>query len=171
MSVLMSFISILDRIINFLVRPFVIFASLAIAVMVSWGVFSRAVLEKPVFGVEELILLSAVWLYMLGATLASRERSHLSADFVAVLSKNQKVIIGFRLLATVISLVMAAFFVTWAHSLLSWGLAKGQSTTVLHIPLYYSQGSLFVGSLLLVFYLIRDTLQDFSDLLREFHNH
>lgn len=167
MPFIMSLISRMDSIIHFAIRPFVILASLAVACMVSWGVFSRAVLNHPVFGIEELILLSAVWLYLLGAVLAARDRSHLSADFVAVLTSNMRVIIGFRTAASIISLVMAGFFVVWSYSLLSWGIAKGQSTTVLHIPLYYSQGSLFVGSLLLVFYLVRDVLQDCSDFCRE----
>lgn len=165
----MSFISRVDSVVHFIVRPIVVVFSLAIACMVSWGVFSRYVLQSPIFGIEELILLSAVWLYLLGAVLAARDRSHLSADFISVLSSNPRVIIGFRTLSSVISLVMACFFVVWSQSLLGWGISKGQSTTVLHIPMYYSQGSLFVGSLLLVFYLFRDVLQDFIDLLREYH--
>lgn len=157
-------IDLIDKIIAPLIKPIVAILSLFIALALSYGIFARAILEEPVFGLEELILISAMWLYMLGAVLASRERSHLRADFVQVLTDNPKIIASFQMLATLISLFMAVMFFTWSWDLLAWGLKKGQATTVLQIPWYLSQASLFVASILLIVYLVRDLVNDITDL-------
>ena len=142
------------------VRPIVVLISLAVAIMLALGIFTRAVLEQPMFGLEELILMGAMWLYMLGAVIASRERSHLSADFVQVVCSNPKVICFMHLLATAISLFMAIMFATWSYELLLWAVKKGQATTVFQLPWYISQSSLFVASVLFIFYLSRDFITD-----------
>lgn len=125
-----------------------------------FGIVSRSFLGVQVFGLEELVLTAAMWLYMLGAALASRERSHLSADFIEAFSSNETLHEVMRLIATVLSVVMAAFFVTWSYSLFAWGLEKGQVTPVFSIPQYISQGSLFVASVLLLLYALRDFIHD-----------
>lgn len=88
----MNILRSLDAFVVRIVQPVLIVLGLAIAVMLAVGIFSRAVLGKPVFGLEELMLMAAMWFYMLGATLASRDRSHLSADFVQVMTRNPKVL-------------------------------------------------------------------------------
>lgn len=152
----------IDRALIFVIKPAIAVLSLLIAVMLAVGIFTRSVLEKPVFGLEEIVLLAAMWLYMIGAAMASRDRSHLSADFIQVLTSNPKVIAFFHLLATLISLGMAIVFAVWAYDLMSWSLAKGQTSIVFKIPWYVSQSSLFVGSVLFIFYLIRDLLNDLA---------
>lgn len=95
---------------------------------------------------------------MLGAALAARERSHLSADFVKVLSKNPKVWRVASLVATVISLGVAVMFVAWAWDLFAFGVQRAQSTSVLAIPWWVSQSSLLVAAVLFVAYLVRDLI-------------
>lgn len=155
-----SLIGLIDKILTMIVIPVVVVLSIAIASMLAWGIFSRSLLNAPVFGLEELVLISAMWLYMLGAVLAAKDRSHLTADFVSVIFKNEKLIAGFAVLATTISIVMALYFVSWSYELMAWSLKKAQITPVFKLPWYISQSSLFVGSLALVFYLIRDFIKD-----------
>lgn len=155
-----SLIELIDKLLTIIVIPIVVALSLAVAGMLAWGIFSRSMLNAPVFGLEELVLISAMWLYMLGAVLAAKDRSHLTADFVSVVFKNEKVIAGFAVLATVISIIMAVYFVSWSYELLAWSLKKAQITPVFKLPWYISQSSLFVGSVALVFYLIRDLIKD-----------
>ncbi len=165
MSGILSLISKLDVVIALLMKPIVIILSTSVAVMMSYGVITRALLDQPVFGLEEIVLMCAMWLYMLGAVLASRERSHLTADFIQVICKKTSIINFFHLLATTISLVMAIIFSLWAYDLLDWAIRKGQSTTVFHLPWYISQSSLFVASVLFIFYLIRDFFVDLEKML------
>lgn len=133
-----------------------IFVSFAMVI----GIVSRSLLGVQVFGLEELVLTAAMWLYMLGAALASRDRSHLSADFIEAFSSNETLHAVTRLIATVLSVVLAAFFVSWSYSLFAWGVEKGQVTPVFSIPQYISQSSLFVASILLLLYALRDLIHD-----------
>ncbi|MCW8357064.1 MULTISPECIES: TRAP transporter small permease [Marinomonas] len=155
-------IEVIDKLITLVVTPIVVSLSFAVAFMLAWGVFSRSILDTPVFGLEELVLISAMWLYLMGAVLAAKDRSHLTADFVSVLFKNKKMIAGMSILATVISFVMALYFVSWSYELLAWSVKKSQITPVFKLPWYLSQSSLFVGSVALVFYLVRDFIKDFQ---------
>ncbi|MDH2431992.1 TRAP transporter small permease [Pokkaliibacter sp. MBI-7] len=152
----------LDFIIANIIKPVVVVLSCIIAFLMVYGIFARSIIGHPVFGLEEIIMMAAVWLYMLGAVLASRDRSHLAADFVQVVCKNQKVVKFMTLVATAISLFMAVMFSIWGYDLFIWGYEKGQTTIVFHIPQYLAQGSLFVASLLLIFYLLRDCVNDFA---------
>jgi TRAP-type C4-dicarboxylate transport system permease small subunit len=146
------------------IRLAVALLSLFVAIAMALGIFMRAALNAPMFGLEEVILFGVMWLYMMGAALASRERSHLSADFVAVYVNKARVRDTLHLIATLVSLIMVVAFVVWSHDLLAWGLAKRQSTAVLQLPLYLSQASLFCASLLFLFYTLRDVLLDIERL-------
>ncbi len=162
MNKLLTLMVSIDKFLMLIIKPVVVVISFLVAVFLAYGIFARAVMGKPVFGLEELVLLGAMWLYMLGAVLASRDRSHLTADFIEVMFKNPKTIQAFRIVAALISLVMAIFFASWSYDLLYWAVIKGQSSTVLKIPWYLSQSSLFVASILFIFYQLRDVLNDIN---------
>ncbi|NMG29460.1 TRAP transporter small permease [Aromatoleum evansii] len=158
----MNILKCLDALVVRIVNPILVLIGLAVALLLAIGIFSRAVLGKPVFGLEELMLLSAMWFYMLGAALASRERSHLSADFVQVLTSNPKIHRAASLVSTVISLGVAVMFATWAWNLFAFGLERGQTTAVFGIPWWTAQVSLLVASIAFVIYLIRDLILELS---------
>jgi len=155
-----------DAALSKVIRMVVVVLSLFIAGAMVLGIFMRSALHAPMLGLEEIILFSVMWLYMMGAALASRERSHLSADFVAVYVKSARVRNTLHLAATLVSLAMVVAFVVWSYDLLAWGLTKRQSTPVFQLPLYLSQASLFFASLLFLFYMLRDVMHDFDRLTR-----
>lgn len=163
----MALLRALDGLLVRIIHPILIFVGLAVAVILVVGILSRTVLGSPIFGLEEIMLIGIMWFYMLGAALASRERSHLSADFVKVISKNPVIWRSASILSTVISLFVAIMFVTWSWDLFSWALQKGQSTPVFAIPWWVSQSSLFVAALLFVVYLVRDLFQEITGLRGE----
>lgn len=166
----MNLLRFLDGLVIKIIHPIVILIGLKVAFMLAIGIFSRAILGAPIFGLEELMLMGIMWFYMLGAALASREKSHLSADFVKVISKNPKVWRMASIAATVISLFVAVMFVTWAWDFFFWGFTKGQSTPVFGIPWWISQSSLFVASILFVAYLSRDLVQELRGVDTEIKN-
>ncbi len=152
----------LDVLVVRIIHPILVVVGLAVALMLAIGIFSRAVLGKPVFGLEEIMLMAVMWFYMLGAALASRDRSHLSADFVQVMSSNPKVRRAASIVSTVISLGVAVMFVTWSWSLFAFGLERGQTTAVFAVPWWVSQVSLLVASIAFVIYLARDLILELS---------
>ncbi|WP_159587680.1 TRAP transporter small permease [Chelativorans xinjiangense] len=156
----MHMLKLADALLVRIIHPILIVVGLAVALMLVVGIFTRSVLGSPVFGLEEIMLLSVMWFYMLGAALASRERSHLSADFVRVISSNRKVWRAAALFSTTVSLAVAVMFSTWAWDLFTFGLERGQSTPVFGIPWWISQSSLFVASVLFIVYLVRDLIHE-----------
>ena len=141
-----------------IVHPIIVVAGLTVTCAMVVGVFTRYVMNAPVFGLEEIILLAVMWFYMLGAAMASRERSHLSADFVKVITNNKAVLRVAAITSTVISLAVSLMIVTWCYDLMAWGFQKGQSTPVFSVPWVVSQASLFVASIFFVVYLVRDLI-------------
>ena len=51
--------------------------------------FMRYVLAKDFYGSEELILLTAFWLYFIGSSLAARDDTHINADMTSLFVKNE----------------------------------------------------------------------------------
>lgn len=151
----------IDQFIALVVCPFVVALSLAVAGLMVLGIVARSVLGEPLLGLEEIILLAVMWLYMMGAVLASRERTHLRADFINVFVSNDKTRHRLHTVANLISTCMVVAFFIWSLDLLLWGLEKRQATTALQIPLFLAQGSMFCASVLMLFYAVRDLLQDF----------
>ena len=165
MKTFVNLLVVLDNAITSLIRVAVTVLGIFVSFAMVAGIASRTLLDVPVFGLEELVLMAAIWLYMLGAALASRERSHLSADFIQAFIHNETWQDMIKLLATVLSVAIATYFVTWSYSLFSWGVEQGQVTPVFGIPQYLSQGSLFVASVLLLAYTVRDLIKDVGKLM------
>lgn len=149
-----------DRMVVSCLNVLVIILGLFLAVSMALGIAFRVLFDAPLFGLEELVLMAAMWFYMLGAVLASHERSHLSADFVKAFAKNRRFRRGVKILSTAISLGICACFFTWSMSLVLWAIERGQITPVFGIPLYVSQASFVVASLLMLVYLVRDLVLD-----------
>ena len=156
----MSFLRKLDQILYRIIQPVVVVIGLGVALMLVVGIVSRALFGSPVFGLEEIMLLAIMWFYMLGAALASRESSHLAADFIDVMTSNTAIRRAAIIASTVISIIACLAFCYWAADFLVFGISRGQSTPVFRIPFWVSQSSLFVAAILLTAYLVRDLLAE-----------
>ena len=156
----MNFLRRLDQILYRIIKPVVVVIGLGVSLMLVVGIVSRALFRSPVFGLEEIMLLAIMWFYMLGAVLASRESSHLSADFIDVMTSNTAIRRAAVIVSTVISIIASLAFCYWAADFLAFGISRGQATPVFHIPFWVSQSSLFAAAILLTAYLVRDLLVD-----------
>ena len=63
-------------------RGFIIIAGCVVIVLIFVEVMLRYVFGSPLFGVEEMVTLIAMWLYFLGAAYGAYERSHIKAELV-----------------------------------------------------------------------------------------
>lgn len=160
MNVLMTALGRLDSLLGMTMKTIAVVLSVVIVLLMVLEVITRYVLGEPFFGLEELTLISVMWLYMIGASMATRERSHLKADIIQFMVRNDRALRVIAALATLISLVMAVMIAQWAFDLMAWGYMKQQTTPVFAIPWVFSQSSLFFGSLAFVLYLIRDLFRD-----------
>ena len=65
-------------------KIFMLVAGSIITLLVFVEVVLRYVLGSPLFGVEELICLIAMWLYFIGASYGAYERSHIKAELIHI---------------------------------------------------------------------------------------
>ncbi len=144
----------------------VIFTSLALAGMMVIEVFTRYFLGYPIWGWEELAMISVMWLYMIGATMASYEGSHLKTDIMSLWVKNPRSLAVIRALTTLIALAMAGYMAYWSSDLMLWGLKQRQTTPVFKIPWVVAQSSLFVAGVMISVYFLRDLVFRVGDILR-----
>lgn len=154
----------LDWTVNQIIKPLLALSGLAIALLIFIGVVSRSVFKHPLFGLEELVLLVVIWIYMLGAVLASQQRDHLTADFVSLFIKSQTSLRMIRLLASFLSMLIMLAILYWAYLLAEWSFLHQQTTPVFQLPWMISQVSPVVCSLLMTCYALRDFLADFAAL-------
>lgn len=153
---MMEAFRVLDGILVRIIRPVVVVIGLGVALLLAVGIVSRAVLGQPVFGLEEIMLLAIMWFYMLGAILASRDGSHLKADFVDVMTENAGIRRAAAIASTIVSIFAALAFCYWASDFIAFGLSRGQETPVFGLPFWVSQISLLVAAVSLTLYLVRD---------------
>lgn len=132
----------------------------AVALLMFSAITTRLV-GLSFYGAEELTLLAVMWLYMLGAIIASRERAHLSADFVHVMTQREQSIKLARALSSLLSLAIGCFILVWSWELVSWSFEKQQRTPVFRIPWIVSQASVFLAATVMLGYLLRDCWRDF----------
>ncbi|MCF7935283.1 MAG: TRAP transporter small permease [Synergistales bacterium] len=127
-------------------------SSLTILTLVLVQVFLRYVFTLPIMGVEEVATLVGFWLYFMGASWGTAERSHIKADVMNAMIKNPRRLVWIKAFTAALSVVLAVMMVFWGWSYVYWGITKMQRSFTLGIPMVYSQGSIFISAILMVFY-------------------
>ncbi len=167
LAILGKLLKYANRVLVISQRGILIAASLVVSIAMVVEVVTRYVLEQPLLGTEEIALLSVMWLYMMGAALASYDRSHLRAEITHLIFKNNRRTLHITgILSTFIGAVMAGFMIYWGYDLFAWGLEQRQTTPALGIPWFYSQGSIFFGGILITIYFSHEVVDRIRDMLK-----
>ncbi len=138
----------------------VIFISTAVIVcLITFLILSRYVFGWSVVGLLELSTLSALWLYMLGAVMASRNREHITVDFMAQSMKTPRLVAAHELALSVILFVLGLFFLSLSWDMIEWAMRRPQVTPGLGIPLFAGQAALVTAAVLGMAYTVRDIIK------------
>jgi len=129
-----------------------ILSSIGIVLLLAVIVLLRYVIKEDIQGIEELLLLPAFYLYFIGASYASYENSHISADMSNDFIKNQRVRYIVNLLALLITFVSSVFFFVWSFNQFYWSYTTKGATSIWGIPLYIVYSSVLVSFVLIVLY-------------------
>ncbi|RKF17208.1 TRAP transporter small permease [Roseovarius spongiae] len=143
-----------------------VIASLAVTGLMFFLVVARYVLGLSVVGLHELIMLAAVALYMIGAMIASRTRSHLTVDWLAGTITNPRRKAAHELLIATLTIIITIFFIVWAYWMFSWGLKRPQLTPAYRIPLWVPQLSIGIAAVACFLYGLRDFITAIRKLRR-----
>ncbi len=136
-------------------------ASALVTGLMVFLVVARYLLGLSVVGLHELILLFAVQLYMAGALIASRRRTHLTVDWLSQRLTKPRSKAWHDGLIAVLTLTITLFFVAWAYWMLAWGIKRPQTTPAMGIPLWVPQLAIIVGAVGCTAYAARDLLRAF----------
>lgn len=135
-----------------------IFTSVALVFVVTLTIVQRLFPDWALVGILELVTFFGVWLYMVGALIASRERGHLVVDFLELNMRSKKLKALHGIAVALIIFVICVFFVYLSYRMLAWNLRFPQHTPGLSIPLWAPQSAIMVAAIGGAGYAIRDFL-------------
>lgn len=153
---MITFLAALDgafaRVLNLLVLVTSLVVTAALVLLVT----ARAGFDLPLTGMHEASMLAAMWLYMAGATLATRNGRHLTVDFLATGLTGRRARAIHRLIIAAITAVVAGLFCFWVWKMFAWGMKRPQTIPVLGLPLWLAQAPLALAAVTAVLYALRD---------------
>lgn len=133
-------------------KIFMVVAGCAITVLVFVEVLLRYIFGSPLFGVEELICLIAMWLYFIGASYGAYERSHIKAELIHMWFKRPRSYALVRTISSFITFVLSIIMISWTYPYFIWGITKGETSQALLLPMVLSQSAIFVSAILMSLY-------------------
>jgi len=131
-----------------------------VALLIFVEVFLRYVLGSPLFGVEEMILFIAMWLYFMGAAYGAYERTHIKADLVHIWITSPRGHAIARSIAGLITVALSIILIKWAYPYFIWGMTKGAKSQALLLPMVLSQSAIFFGSILMTLYFLTEFIDN-----------
>ncbi len=130
---------------------FLMSATLASLVFITVPV--RYIMKTSIFGVEEVIMMMAIWIYYLGGAYGSYEQSHINADIMMHFIKNEKAKWVISVLKQIVAIVVFGAFGYWCITkYLAWTIQSGGMSMQLHIPNWVPISMMAVSFVLMTFY-------------------
>jgi len=137
----------LQKILLFIVSTFVV---LCIGLLV----ISRYLFKIDLFGIEEIVVIFAFWMYFIGGSYAAYKKNHVNVDLVTVFIKKARQVALFKLIVSFITTVLCLCLTYYAFNMLVWSFKHIAKTAVWQIPWYVPQSSMLLGYFLMTFYFI-----------------
>lgn len=160
-----SFVNRVDELLSRCQQIVVFAASIAIAGLMCAIVLLRYVFRTDLHGMEEIVVFVGIWLFFIGASLASHRQEHITADVVPQFLAHPVLRNAVVLFTTLVSFVVAALAAWWAWQWLLWGFQRPAYSTVHGIPMTVTHLAVFTGFVLMGLFTLRDTASQLRALL------
>lgn len=141
-------------------RAITVTVCLAVPLIVVYQVLLRYVFHSPLMGIEELLNFPIIWLYMLGGSVASEQRNHISCGILTLYIKKDKSMKLYNVLRDVFSVVICAWLTWWAKWYWSYSFGLWKTSDILRIPMFYAEGIILIGFVLMLFFGIVELVDD-----------
>ena len=105
-----------------------VIASIFIVISICAIVTMRYVFEIDLYGIEEIIMMVSFWLYFLGSSMGSSEKSQISADILSTYIKNEKYKRILALITSVITTGICMLVTVWAFQFILWSMKMSPKT-------------------------------------------
>lgn len=140
-------------------RWLMIASSIFVMLIMCVEVLLRYVFKSDLYGIEEIVVIAAFWLYLIGSSYGVYDKSHVKADLIPqMLSKKIQALLSVTV--RLIMSVLSCIFTFWAIGMIGHSLKYMPRTTGLGIPIVISQFSVLIGYFLMAFYSIIYFLED-----------
>lgn len=146
-------------------RTILIVCSLMIVIGITLGAVLRYVFKTDLYGMEEIIVIFAFWLYFMGGSYGSYEKSHITAELVSVYVTNPKIRSIVMMISSLITTGLCYMATYYALGFFSWSLIKGGTSTVWQIPMYIPQSAVFLSFILMSFYFTIHLIRDIKKII------
>lgn len=135
------------------------------------GLFAQVILRyvfgTALLGLSEIILIPTLWMYFIGASYASAQGTHISANVLQAYIGNVRAKAVIRAIVAVISLVVGLVLSWWACLYVDHSLNRPGHTSVFELPLISVQSAVLVGFFLMTFYTAVSLFSAITDLRTE----
>jgi len=140
------------KVLGIIQKTVMVISSISILTLVLVQVLLRYVFVMPLMGVEEVATMVGFWLYFMGASWGTADRSHIKADVMQAMIKDPRKLIWVKVFTTVLCVILSGMMIYWGWGYTVWGYTKMQVSPTLRFPMIYSQVSIFIGAVLMFFY-------------------
>ncbi|PKM85462.1 MAG: hypothetical protein CVU86_02330 [Firmicutes bacterium HGW-Firmicutes-11] len=143
------------------------FGLILTSIMVTVITFGSVIMRELNFnflGYEEILIIFAFWLYMIGAAYGSYEKSHITADIIVIMMPESFAKSLINILRNALTLALGIIFLLWALQLVGWTVEMQTKTPVWRIPVTVAQSSILFGLTVASFYhlvYLYDEVKDF----------
>lgn len=153
----------LARLVDSALRALLVVLVVALVSSVAWQVMSRYLLADPSPWTEELARFLLIWIGMLGASLAFRQRAHLGLELLPAKLEGvpAKILRHFTLGVT--ALFAAAVLIAGGGNLVSLTWELRQYSAVLGMPIAWVYSVVPLTGVLIVFYCLVQALEPADD--------
>jgi TRAP-type C4-dicarboxylate transport system permease small subunit len=160
----MKALSVLKAALKAFQRYVVMISGAVVCLLITISALMRYVFSVDFYGAEEIIMLLAFWLYFMGASLATREDSHITADLISSLIKTPRRKTMLKALQHAVSLAISVTVAYWAYNYIAWSLARWPKTPVLKLPVLCLQFPILLFFILSSFYILGHLIDDIRGL-------
>ena len=127
------------RVLVGLERFILVAASISAVLAVFLSVLMRYVFETDLYGVEEIIIILAMWLYFIGGAYGSYKDCHITADVLSVYVKSPKAQRALKIFVAAVAVFCCVVLVKWSLTYLAFTLKINAKSISLRIPMVVSQ--------------------------------
>lgn len=156
------------RVIITVQRAICYLCAIALPLIITYQVILRYVLKAPLMGIEELMTFFIIWLYMMGGSIASEQRSHISCGILTLYIKKEKTMALFNCANNLFSMIVCLWLTRWAFWYFTYSLNLWKTSDILKIPMFFGESSMFIGLVFMLFFGVLELIDNVKKAIKVF---
>jgi len=122
-------------------------------------VVTRYFFNTSLFGLEQFVGYTAVWVYFLGAAYGSYERSHVKAEFIGMVIKSKRILSISKSASAAVATFVSCVLAKWSLDFCLGSIRTHEISPTHSVPMIYFQSALLVGAILMVGYFLWEAIE------------